>query len=244
MELFPAIDINDGKCVRLVQGDLGTAITYYANPVEAAVRWQGLGAGCIHIVDLDGAVGGRLHNIDVVGQILKSVSVPVQFGGGVRDIGTIDELMRLGIKWVVLGTAALKDEGLVIEAVGRYGPGIVVGIDARDGYVAIEGWKKVSAVKAMDLARQIEGIGIRRIVYTDISRDGMMNGPNMDGIRRMVEGTGLQVIASGGISTIDDLVMLQQLGVYGAIVGRALYTGHIDLRQALDILGRNENGHA
>jgi phosphoribosylformimino-5-aminoimidazole carboxamide ribotide isomerase len=241
MKLFPAIDIKDGKCVRLVQGDMNKATTYYTNPAEAAIRWQNLGAEYIHLVDLDGAVGGRLHNIDAITGVLKSVSVPVQFGGGVRDIETIDELIRLGVEWVVLGTAALKDKGLINNAIDRYLSRIVIAIDASDGYAAIEGWKEVTEVKALSLARQMEKMGVRRIVYTDISKDGMMNGPNMDGIRRMVQETGLQVIASGGISSIEDLIELQRIGAYGAIVGRALYTGRIDLEQALSKLGRNEN---
>jgi phosphoribosylformimino-5-aminoimidazole carboxamide ribotide isomerase len=240
MVIYPAIDIKDGECVRLIQGDLNKATTYYSDPVVAAEKWESLGADCIHVVDLNGAVEGKLYNMGAVRAILAKVKIPVQLGGGIRNLNTIADLLSAGVEWVVLGTAALEDKNLVKAAIGEFGSRIVIGIDARDGYVAIEGWKKLSSVKAMDFARNMEELGVKRVIYTDISRDGMLKGPNIESIGRMIENTGVEVIASGGISSNDDLVELKKIGVYGAIVGKALYSGKVDLKEAIRILGEED----
>ncbi len=233
MIIYPAIDIKDGKCVRLVQGDMDKSTVYYDDPVEAALKWQGMGAEYLHVVDLNGAFRGQPSNRKAVREILKKVDVPVQLGGGVRDMTTMEELLDAGISRVILGTAALRDREFLAWAVGSYPSGVVVGIDARDGYVAVEGWSKVSRVKALDFAREIEEMGVSTIIFTDISRDGTMEGPNLYSIEKMVQGTGLEVIASGGISRIGDLKALKDVGAGGAVIGKALYAGSIDLRDAV-----------
>lgn len=229
MNIYPAIDIKDGKCVRLIQGDMNKATVYDEVPVRAAVKWQDIGAACLHVVDLDGAVNGKMCNTKTVEDIIKSINIPVQLGGGIRDMDTIEALLDIGVEKVILGTAALKSPDLVRQAVEKYPCNIVIGIDARDGYVAVEGWQKTSGVKALNLAKQMESLGIKTVVFTDIWRDGMLQGPNFSGIVEIIENTSLEIIASGGISRMEHLLKLKKMGASGAIVGRALYTGDISL---------------
>ena len=236
MNIYPAIDIKDGKCVRLIQGDMNKATVYDEVPVRAAVKWQDIGAACLHVVDLDGAVNGKMCNTKTVEDIIKSINIPVQLGGGIRDMDTIEALLDIGVEKVILGTAALKSPDLVRQAVEKYPCNIVIGIDARDGYVAVEGWQKTSGVKALNLAKQMESLGIKTVVFTDIWRDGMLQGPNFSCIAEIIENTSLEVIASGGISRMEHLLKLKKMGASGAIVGRALYTGDISLGEAISML--------
>lgn len=236
MNIYPAIDIKEGKCVRLIQGDMDKATVYEEVPARAAVKWQDMGATCLHVVDLDGAVNGKLCNTKTVEEIIKSINIPVQLGGGIRDMDTIEALLDIGVEKVILGTAALKSPDLVRQAVGRYPGNIVIGIDARDGYVAVEGWQKTSSVKALNLAKKMESLGVKTVVFTDIWRDGMLQGPNFSGIAEIIENTSLEVIASGGISRMEHLLKLKKMGAYGAIVGKALYTGDISLAESISVL--------
>jgi phosphoribosylformimino-5-aminoimidazole carboxamide ribotide isomerase len=236
MDIYPAIDIKDGKCVRLQQGDMNKATVYNEVPSKAAVKWQKLGATCLHVVDLNGAFNGRPSNMKVVEDIISSVEIPVRLGGGIRDLGTIGYLLDLGIHSVILGTAALKDAVFVRHAVEKYASRIVIGIDARDGLVAVDGWQRTSSVNALLFAQHMEDLGVKTVIFTDIWRDGMLTGPNFSSISEMVQNTSLSVIASGGISQPEHLIRLKQIGVSGAVVGKALYTGAINLGEALDML--------
>lgn len=238
MQIIPAIDIRGGKCVRLDQGDYARETVFDDDPVSVSERWQSLGAERLHVVDLDGAREGAPRNGDVVARILASVSVPVQVSGGIRDVSTVDDLLDLGADRVVMGTAAIKDQTVLLNAVTLFRERIVVSVDARDGLVRTEGWTEGSEVRAPDLVRDLAELGVRRIVYTDISADGMLGGPNFASISGLLEFlSGLPsppaVIAAGGVSSVDHLRELASMGVEAAIVGKALYTGSLDLREAL-----------
>lgn len=230
MLIYPAIDIRGGRCVRLTQGLFEKEKVYFENPEEVAQMWQEKGAKALHIVDLDGALEGESKNLSVIQKVVKSVNIPVQVGGGIRSINEIEGLLAIGIKKVILGTKALHDREFMKETVDKFPGKIIVSIDAKDGYVAVDGWTKTSQVTVDDFVKDIEEIGVKTIVYTDISRDGMMQGPNFEGIRRLKQMTGIKLIASGGISSIDDLKRLKEMDVEGAIVGKALYEGRIDLQ--------------
>jgi len=240
MIIFPAIDLKDGKCVRLVEGKLDKKTIYSDKPEEAALHWQSLGAEYLHIVDLDGAFEGVPKNLSVIEKILAVIKIPVQIGGGIRTLDTVKLLLDLGIKRVILGTAAVSEPNLVKEAIEKFGSDrIVLGIDARNGRVAVKGWAEESDIDAKELALNMKKIGIERIVFTDIKRDGTLKGPNIEATKEMALATGLKVIASGGVSSIDDLKELkeiEQYGVEGVIVGQALYKGAIDLKEALQCL--------
>ncbi|MCD5405126.1 MAG: 1-(5-phosphoribosyl)-5-[(5-phosphoribosylamino)methylideneamino]imidazole-4-carboxamide isomerase [Desulfotomaculum sp.] len=240
MIIFPAIDLKDGKCVRLVEGKLDKKTIYSDKPEEAALHWQSLGAEYLHIVDLDGAFEGVPKNLSVIEKILAVIKIPVQIGGGIRTLDTVKLLLDLGIKRVILGTAAVSEPNLVKEAIEKFGSDrIVLGIDARNGRVAVKGWAEESDIDAKELALNMKKIGIERIVFTDIKRDGTLKGPNIEATKEMALATGLKVIASGGVSSIDDLKKLkeiEQYGVEGVIVGQALYKGAIDLKEALQCL--------
>ena len=236
MEVIPAIDLRGGKCVRLYQGDYSRETVFSDDPVEVARRWQELGAGRLHIVGLDGAAEGGLCHAALVGDIARSVGISLQLGGGIRTIEAIEQVLGLGVERAILGTAAIDDHALVAMACHRFGERIVVSIDARDGYVSTHGWQVKSRVTSVELAEQMAALGVRRFVYTDISRDGTLMEPNFDSIAELLQKTDLPVIASGGISTLAHIRKLAELGVEGAIVGRALYTGDIDLKQALEVL--------
>jgi phosphoribosylformimino-5-aminoimidazole carboxamide ribotide isomerase len=235
MEVIPAVDIKGGKCVRLYQGDYKQETIFSEDPVEVAMKWVSLGATRLHIVDLDGAASGQPDNIAIVERITMKVSVPIQLGGGIRDEATVEKLLGIGVKRVILGTIAIEKPGLIQELCRRYGDAIIIGIDARDGYVATRGWLQETKVKAIDLARQMAGIGVKRILYTDIKRDGTLTEPAFDAISELVTKVHLPVIAAGGVSAISHIRKLKDQGAEGAIVGKAIYTGNIDLKEALAI---------
>lgn len=238
MIIFPAIDIRDGRCVRLLQGRRDRETVYDDDPAGVAERWAACGAAFLHVVDLDGAFTGNARNRDSVQRIIGAVEIPVQFGGGIRTLDDVARTLDLGVRRVVIGTAAVMDPAMVRTAVERWGGDrIVVGIDARDGRVAVRGWAAESARPAVDVARQVKTGGVERIVYTDIARDGTMTGPNVEATRALARASGLRVIASGGVSSMDDLAAVAAAskdGVEGVIVGKALYEGAIDLRAAVE----------
>lgn len=241
MEIIPAIDIRGGRCVRLEQGDYGRETVFGDDPVSVAVRWQEAGASRLHVVDLDGAREGRPVNVDVVLRILSRVSVPVQLAGGIRDIGAIHRYLEGGADRVVMGTAAVKDETTLLNAVTLFRERIVVSVDAREGIVRTEGWTERSDVAAADLVCRLSEMGVARVVYTDIAADGMLAGPNFQAIGELLEGVAglpapVAVIAAGGISSIEHIRRLAGMGVEGVILGRAIYTGAIDLRAAIAAL--------
>lgn len=236
--ILPAIDLREGRCVRLVQGRPEEEITFSGDPVAVAREWQAQGAKWLHVVNLDGAFGLASENLKVLERILKEVSVPAQFGGGMRDLESIQRALTLAVARVILGTVAVEEPEVVKEALKRFGSErITAGIDAREGCVAIHGWRETSPIEALELARRMEALGIQRVVFTDIERDGMLAGPNIEAIRKLAEGTKLKIIASGGISSLADiraLSELEPLGVEGVILGRALYEGKVDLREAIE----------
>ncbi|HCI81984.1 MAG TPA: 1-(5-phosphoribosyl)-5-[(5-phosphoribosylamino)methylideneamino]imidazole-4-carboxamide isomerase [Ktedonobacter sp.] len=243
MIILPAIDIKDGQCVRLYQGDYAQVTTYDSDPVQVAVRWQKSGASWLHIVDLDGAAQGHPVNTLLLQQIRNATSHRIQVGGGLRTLEHIEHVLSIGVERVILGTIAITNRPLLQDALERYGERIVVGLDARDGKVAIEGWRETSEVKAVDLAAELSTLGVRRFIYTDIARDGSLQGPNLEGLAKMQEAiihsnSSYSLIASGGVSSLADLRVLAALGVEGAIVGKALYTGQIDLHKAVHELER------
>ena len=238
MEVIPAIDLKDGRCVRLYQGDFARESVYSDDPAAVARRWEEEGAVRLHVVDLDGAAEGRPRNAPLIEGIVKAVEMPVQVGGGIRSLQTLAEYLEMGVQRVVLGTSAVEDADLVEEACRRYGEAVVIGVDARDGYVATSGWTRGTRVLAVKLVVEMEGLGVRRFIYTDIARDGTLTGPNLDGVAHILSLVSVPVIASGGISSIEHLVELQGLGVEGAIVGRALYTGDVDLGRAIERVSR------
>lgn len=239
--LYPAIDIRGGKCVRLVQGDYNQETVYHDNPVEAAQAWVEQGGQWVHLVDLDGAKAGSPVNHELIGRIARSVTAPVQVGGGLRKVEDVELLLGLGVSRVILGTAAIEDRPFVERVLRDYGDKVAIGIDARNGYVATRGWLETSEVKAEELAVQLAEFGAKTFIFTDISRDGMMQGPNVEAIVRLAQVSGQSVIASGGVSRYEDLDRLAAHaadGVGGAIIGKALYTGSIDLAEAHRRIGQ------
>lgn len=242
VDIIPAIDIRGGRCVRLDQGDYARETVFADDPVEVAKRWAELGATRIHVVDLDGAREGGPRNEEVIWRVIEAVPVHVQVSGGIRALDTIDRYVKTGAARVAIGTAAVKDPTVLVNALAVFGEQIIVGVDARDGMVATEGWIETSEVRALDLIARLAEFGVRRIFYTDISRDGMLGGPNFGGIHQVVEHAAafpnpMAVIAAGGISSVEHIERLKLLGVEGAIIGKALYTGGIDLREALKAAG-------
>lgn len=235
MIIYPAVDVREGKCVRLTQGEFNKETVYSDNPVEMALRWEKMGAQYLHVVDLDGARTGKAQNIAVISEMAVKMGIPVQLGGGIRTIEMIETILCKGIERVILGTSAVKDPELVKRAVKTFENNVVIGIDAKDGMVAIEGWEKTSEFKAIEFAKKMEDLGAKTIIYTDISRDGMLNGPNLKAMEDMVKAVKIDIIASGGVGKIEDIKNLKEVGVSGAIVGRALYTGDVDLKQAIEV---------
>jgi len=233
MIIYPAIDIKNGKCVRLVQGQFSDETVYSDNPVEMAKSFEQQGAEYIHVVDLDGARAGVPQNISIVCEMASKLGIPIQLGGGIRTIEIIESVLQNGVKRVILGTSAVKDQEMVRKAVLSFGSNLAVAIDARDGLVAIEGWAKTSSLRAVEFAKRIEELGCGTIIYTDISRDGMLSGPNLSAMEEMVKSVSVDVIASGGVSSLQDIVSLKNLGVSGAIVGKAIYNGNIKLEDAI-----------
>ena len=240
MDVIPAIDILDGRCVRLYQGDYQQSEVFGEDPVEVAQRWYSQGAKYLHVVDLDGARDGKPKNLKVIEAIARSIPIRVQMGGGLRDRESIVSVLNSGISRVILGTAAVENSQLIADICAEFPEQIMIGIDARDGKVATRGWLTTSEVMAVDLAKRMTSIGIAGIIYTDIHRDGTMQGPNVEALRQLAENVDVPVIASGGISSITDLLnllSLESIGVKGAIVGRAIYTGDIQLREAIRAVG-------
>ncbi|HVP04051.1 MAG TPA: 1-(5-phosphoribosyl)-5-[(5-phosphoribosylamino)methylideneamino]imidazole-4-carboxamide isomerase [Dehalococcoidia bacterium] len=239
MEIIPAIDIRGGRCVRLDQGDYDRETVFADDPVEVARRWEGAGATRIHVVDLDGARDGVPRNEDVIRNVIACVDIAVQVGGGMRDVAIIGRYLEAGADRVAIGTAAVKDPTVLLHALGIFGgERIFVGVDARDGMVATEGWRETSGVRALELLAQLSEYGVRRIFYTDIASDGMQKGPNFPVIQEVVEHAAgfrfpMAVIASGGVSSVTHLERLKLIGVEGVIIGKALYTGTLDIGEAL-----------
>jgi len=236
MIVFPAIDLKDGRCVRLRQGAMDDATIYNDDPAAQARTFEAAGAQWLHVVDLDGAISGQPKNASAVAAILKSVSMPVQLGGGIRDRARIESWLEAGVRRVVLGTAAIANPDLVREAARAHPGRIVVGIDARKGKVAVDGWTRATETTARELADALAGVGVAAIVYTDIDRDGVLGGPNIEATAALAKGLPVPVIASGGVSTIDDITALRAYGkdgIAGVIVGRAIYDGRVDLKRAL-----------
>lgn len=231
--IIPAIDIKDGRCVRLYQGDYDQVTVFDYDPVAVAQKWEKLGASRIHVVDLDGAKAGRPVNAHVVYSIVRSVGVPVQLGGGLRDQAAVASALQLGVDRAILGTAAIRDPQLIAKLVEEYGAQIVIGVDARDGWVAAQGWTETSHIKVDDLVQRMGALGVRSVIYTDIGRDGTLIGPDVAGVRSLVQVGGPEIIASGGVAQLTDLVALSQTGAAGVIVGKALYTGAFDLAEAI-----------
>jgi phosphoribosylformimino-5-aminoimidazole carboxamide ribotide isomerase len=236
-EIIPAIDLRGGRCVRLVHGDFDRETVYGDDPAAMARRWVEAGANRVHVVDLDGSKVGRPLHLAVVEQIVGAVSVPVQLGGGLRSLPDVEAAFAAGVARVILGTAAIEDPAFLDAAVERFGERIVVGIDARDGMVAVRGWLDTSTTGALDLARDVARRGVRTIVYTDIGQDGTLAGPNLDSMQRMAEAVPeVDVIASGGVGRVEDIVALAETGTVGVIVGKALYAGTVDLGEAIQRL--------
>ena len=236
MIIFPAIDIKDKKCVRLTQGDFDKVNVYGEDPSLMAKKWAGYGAEFIHVVNLNGSRDEVGINDETLAKVAKSVDVPIQVGGGIRDEKRVKELLDLGINRVIVGTMAIENKELLKELIEKYGNDkIVVSIDAKNGKVATHGWEKVSDIDSVDLCKELEQIGVKTIVYTDISKDGMLEGPNFDIYKELSQKTSLDIIASGGVTSIDDVKRLLDMNMYGAIIGKALYDNRIDLKEVLDL---------
>ena len=236
MIIYPAIDIRGGRCVRLTEGRFDAETVFADDPAEMALKWAGMGAEFLHLVDLDGALAGEGKNVPVIERILQSVNIPVQLGGGIRNLETIEKLLALGVTRLILGSAAVNNPQLVEEACKKYPGHIAVGIDAKNGEVAIEGWGKGSGVAATELAKQMAAYGVETIIYTDISRDGMLSGVNVEATAALARACGVPIIASGGVASIEDIRRVKAVeadGVQGCIIGKAIYTGAVDLKAAL-----------
>lgn len=237
MLIIPAIDLKDGLCVRLLQGKKNEATVYSDDPSATALKWQSCGARLLHIVDLDGAFSGSQKNFESIMRIRKAVEMKIQVGGGIRDLERISLLISAGIDRVIIGTSAIENPEIIKEASGKYPGQILVGIDAKDSFVAVKGWVEVTKVKAIELGLKMQDYGASGIIYTDISRDGMLTGPNIEATSQMVKELQIPVIASGGISSLEDIKRLSQIkGLWGAITGKALYTGKLDLKDAIDFI--------
>ncbi len=236
MLVIPAIDLKDGLCVRLLQGKKDDSTVYSDDPVATALKWQAMGALRLHIVDLDGAFTGSQKNLESIIRIRRAIDIDIEIGGGIRTLARIDLLLSEGINRIILGTVAIEKPDLVKTACARYPGRVLVGIDAKNGDVAVKGWVEVTSVKAFDLALRMQDLGCAGIIYTDISKDGMMTGPNLEAVRIMVSGLKIPVIASGGISSIEDIRNLVAIqGLWGAITGKAIYSGALDLQEAIRV---------
>ncbi len=239
MIIFPAIDIKNGKCVRLEQGDFNKEKVFSENPAEIAKNFEKLGAQYIHLVDLDGALGGELKNKEVISKIIEAVNIPLELGGGIRNLERIEELIDLGISRVILGTIAIENPKIVEQAIKKFGSDkIVVGIDAKKDMVAIKGWVEISTTKTLDLVKQMEKIGVKTIIYTDIAKDGMLEGVNIEEIVKITKNSSINVVASGGVASIEDIKQLKKLNnpqIEGVITGKAIYEKRLDLKEAIEI---------
>ena len=234
MKIFPAIDLRDGKAVRLYQGDYDQMTVYSDSPVEVAKSFKAKGAGCLHLVDLDGAKDGKLVNFDTIKEIVEEVDMYVEVGGGIRDEERIRQYLDLGVGRVILGTIAVKDPEFLEAMVTKYGERIAVGVDARDGYVAVNGWKEITDRESFEFCRYLRDIGVKTVIYTDISRDGGLEGTNMEAYRKLQNIEGLEVTASGGISFEEEITALKDVAA-AAILGKAIYSGKLDLERAVKL---------
>ena len=243
MIIIPAVDIKNGKCVRLVQGRIEEETIFSNDPAAMAQQWEQAGAEWIHVIDLDGAFEKCPQNIDAIKKILSAVDTPIQLGGGIRNEQTVQMFMEMGVQRVIIGTGAIKNPEWVQQAATKFPDGIVVGIDARNGYVAVEGWTETTRVQAVDLAKRFENCGVAAVNFTDIYRDGMQTGPNIEETRRLAEAISIPVVASGGVATIADiqnLLPLEAVGVVGVITGKALYSGTLDFQEAQSLAKSKE----
>jgi len=234
IEIIPAVDIKGGKCVRLYQGDYDQETVFSDDPVEVALEWQSLGASRLHIVDLDGAATGELYNLDIIKEIAGSLLIPTQMGGGIRNLESVEKILQTGVERVILGTVAVEDPDLVEEACHSFRERIIVGIDTRGGNIAIRGWRQQTELGVMMFIKSMMKLGVKRFIYTDISRDGTLTEPDFTTVSELVNTFKLPIIAAGGISSLNHIKLLAQLGVEAVIVGKALYTGDINLKQAIN----------
>ena len=244
MLIIPAIDLKEGKCVRLEQGLMDKATVYSDDPATTAKHWESQGAEILHVVDLNGAFAGIPKNLEAIKAIRSAVRMPIEVGGGIRDIATIETLVSIGIDRIILGTAAIENPDFVRDACKRFPGRIIVGIDAKDGLVAIKGWAEVTKVKAVELAQKMQDYGVIAIIYTDIRRDGMLSGPNIEATQALAKALHIPVIASGGVHTmkdIENLLTVRYSGVTGVITGKAIYSGSLDLREAILFIKMNDN---
>ena len=242
MIVIPAVDLKDGRCVRLSLGRMDQETVYSEDPVQIAKHWEAKGAERIHLVDLNGAVAGKPFHQSLIKEIVRSIQIPVEVGGGIRDFDTIENYLSSGVRWVILGTAAINNRPLIEKACHRFPERVILGIDAKGGRVAIQGWNEVVSLEAIDLAKQVEGMGLSAIIFTDIEKDGMSTGLNFESTRSLTRSTSIPVIASGGVSRIEDiehLLALEPDGVIGVVVGRALYTGSLDLEEAIRLVKKS-----
>ncbi len=235
IDIIPAVDIKGGRCVRLSQGKFDTETVFSEDPIEAALKWQSLGAPRLHVIDLDGAATGELGNYEIIKEMAATIIVPIQVGGGIRNIETVVQLLKAGVERIILGTAAVENPMLVEEACHKFGESIIVGLDTRDGFISTRGWQMDTRITALEVAKNMTKLGVKRFIFTDISRDGMLTEPNFTAIYDLADALRVPVIASGGISTLTHLKIIKHLGVEGVIVGKALYTGNISLKEALAI---------
>lgn len=233
MKIFPAIDMKNGKCVRLYQGEFSSSEVVGEDPLQTALSFEAQGAEYLHMVDLDGALSGTIGNANSINKVITNINIPIQLGGGIRSVEVIEMLLKKGLNRVILGTAALNNPSLVKEAIKKFGDKIAIGIDARDGYVAVEGWRTSSKIEYIDFAKQMENIGVKTIIFTDISRDGTLTGPNFEATGKINNEVSCNIIASGGMKDIEDIKKLAKMNMYGAIIGKALYTGNISLAEAI-----------
>ncbi|MBI4335198.1 MAG: 1-(5-phosphoribosyl)-5-[(5-phosphoribosylamino)methylideneamino]imidazole-4-carboxamide isomerase [Candidatus Omnitrophica bacterium] len=240
MLVIPAIDLKDGKVARLRRGDFKFEKIYSDDPVGVAKKWAAAGARRIHLVDLDGAISGEFKNLPLIEEILKTVKVPIELGGGVRSEMVIEDALKRGVSYVIIGTR-LVDEEFSKKIIKKYGGKLIMGVDAKDGKVAVSGWTKTTELDYVDFIKRLEGQGARTVIFTDIAKDGMLQGPSTDAVKKVLDAASLEVIASGGVSSIDDLLILKRLevkGLIGAIVGKALYENRIDLKEAIETIDK------
>ena len=238
MIIFPAIDIRGGKCVRLLKGDFNQETVFSDSPADMARKWQAQGAEYLHLVDLDGALAGSSQNLAAIEEILKVVDIPTELGGGIRSMEQIDKLLAMGITRVILGSVAVKNPDLVREACTKYGERIVVGIDAKDGIVAVEGWGESGNIGVVELAQKMKEAGVKTIIYTDISRDGTLSGVNVEATVKLAQESGVKIVASGGVKSLEDIKALKKqesVGIEGVIAGKSIYMGTLDLTAAIKI---------
>jgi len=238
MIVIPAIDLKEGKCVRLLQGRMEDATIYSDSPADTAKRWADMGAELIHVVDLDGAFAGDQRNLKSIEAIVKAIDIPIEVGGGIRDLAGADRLIGVGVERVIFGTVAVENPSVLVVTCKKHPGKVIAGIDAHNGKVAVRGWGELSKKKAEDLARQMEDAGVRAIIYTDISRDGMLTGHNIEATKELASHVSVPIIASGGVKDLDDiraLMMIKDLGIEGVITGKAIYEGTMDLKDAIAI---------